>query len=79
MTTRRVVDSRTLAAYLSYEDDTAAMHAWVRDTLGVAPVKGRRGMWDLRAIDAALDRVSRISAPSSAHDPYEAWKSGDAA
>jgi hypothetical protein len=55
------------------------MHDWVKNTLGVQPVKGRRGMWDLRAVDAALDRLSRLNAPASAHDPFEEWRRGDAA
>ncbi|MEL6978982.1 MAG: hypothetical protein AAGM38_09915 [Pseudomonadota bacterium] len=80
MSRPRIVDAKGLAKYLGYVNDTAAMQKWVRSTLGVETVKGRRGHWDLNAIDAALDRISKIPGRErDSLDPYEAWKNGEVA
>lgn len=78
MKSRRVFDRKSLAAYLGYEQDSGAMDKWLSDTLGVSSLPGRRGCYDRAAIDAALDRISKIGAQDGGSaDPYFEWKSRD--
>ncbi|MEL6980150.1 MAG: hypothetical protein AAGM38_15910 [Pseudomonadota bacterium] len=76
MARARIIDSAELAQYLGFDGDSGAMTRWLRDELGVKPMAGRRGKWDRRAIDAALDRASGLESgakPSEPADPYLAW------
>lgn len=75
----RIIDTKRLAEHLGYVDDSSAMHDWVRNTLGVKPVPGRRGMYDIKAVDAALDRLSRLTEPTPEVSAYDQWKRDNAA
>lgn len=58
---KRLLSRSEAARYLGYSGATAAFdHYCTR--LGVAPLPGRRGVYDKLALDDAIDRIGRLAA-----------------
>lgn len=61
------------AVYLRYERASSAMDDWLKQ-MGVKTVPGRKGIYDRRAIDRALDQAAGISEAEAVADAYDDWK-----
>ena len=53
----------------------SAFRDWVRKGIVPGPWHGTR-RYDLRALDAALDRISGLAGPASKASAYDHWKEG---
>lgn len=56
----------------------SAFRAWVRKGMMPKPIPGTH-VYDRKAIDLALDRMSRLSRTVSEQSPYEEWKKREGA
>ena len=78
---RTLIGRERLAAKLAYDDpDSKAMTRFLHAVLGVRPIPGRRGIYDEKAIDHALDQLSGLPAPAQANDPasaFDEWIQGN--
>ena len=71
----RLATRAEAAAYLALS--TAGFDDWIRRGIIPGPISGTR-RWDRFAIDAALDRASRISSSTEKENDYAAWKKAHA-
>ena len=78
-TPRRVLTREEAIAYAAgggYDDPKTAERRFMRLVANGSLPRPLRGTktWDLKAIDAALDRMSELSTQKQPLTPYAAWK-----
>jgi hypothetical protein len=71
-TRRRGISKQEAADYCGCES-LAAFDDWRRKGIVPDAIPGTT-RWDLKAIDAALDRASNLVAPAENLSPYQRWK-----
>lgn len=64
--------SKDDAAQYAGCESLSAFSDWIRRGIMPGPIPGTH-KWDRKAIDAALDRLSRLE-PTIAPDPFDQWK-----
>lgn len=67
----RLIGRKEAAAYCGIGESTFSL--WVKNHKMPKPVPGTR-KWDKKAIDARLDEISGLAAPSATEDPFDAWE-----